>query len=43
MSGDSRFSASTGFGYKDMYYEIIKFTKVLSDAQVQQLLTVWDR
>ena len=43
MSSDARFSANTGFNYKDMYYEIIKFTKVLSDAQVRQLLMAWDR
>jgi len=26
-----------------MYYEIIKFVKVLSETEVQQLLMAWDR
>ena len=43
MSGDKRFSGNASFSYRDMYYVIIKFTKVLSEAQVQQLLMVWDR
>jgi len=43
LSGDKRFSANTDFSYKDFYYEIIKFTKMLSDVEVRQLLMAWDR
>ncbi|KAF9784625.1 hypothetical protein BJ322DRAFT_1109335 [Thelephora terrestris] len=43
LSSDKRFSATTSFSYKDMYYNIINFTKAFSEAQVQQLLISWDR
>jgi len=43
LSGEGKFSGNTGFKYKDMYYAIIKFVKAWNEAEVQQLLAMWDR
>jgi len=43
LSGDKRFGAATSFSYKNFYYEIIKFTKLLSASELQRLLLAWDR